>query len=55
MLPKLDAALLALRDNPKALIKIAPGGVPDAVREALRAEVGTRFVPDRHSNERSHA
>ncbi|MBL8729195.1 MAG: acetylglutamate kinase [Planctomycetes bacterium] len=43
MLPKLDAALLALRDNPQALVKIAPGGHADAVRHALRDDVGTTF------------
>ncbi|MBK8097767.1 MAG: acetylglutamate kinase [Planctomycetes bacterium] len=43
MLPKLDAALTALRDNPTALVKIAPAKAPDAVRHALRQDVGTRF------------
>lgn len=38
MLPKLDAALLALRDNPRALVKIAPGAAQDAVLAALRLE-----------------
>lgn len=56
MLPKLDAALLALRDNPGTLIKIAPGGQPDAVLRALRADVGTAFIAT-HGNatqERNH-
>lgn len=44
MLPKLDAALQALRDNPAALIKIAPAGQPDAVLRALQPGVGTAFV-----------
>jgi acetylglutamate kinase len=44
MLPKLDAALLALRDNPRALIKIAPANAADAVLLALRANTGTQFV-----------
>ncbi len=44
MLPKLDAALMALRDNPRALVKIAPAGEPDAVLRALRQNVGTSFV-----------
>jgi acetylglutamate kinase len=44
MLPKLDAALQALRDNPRALIKIAPANAPDAVLAALRSSVGTRFA-----------
>ncbi|MCU0865881.1 MAG: acetylglutamate kinase [Planctomycetes bacterium] len=46
MLPKLDAALLALRDNPRALVKIAPGGSADAVLQALRETTGTTFTPD---------
>jgi acetylglutamate kinase len=46
MLPKLEAALLALHDNPQALIKIAPANQPDAVLSALRPQVGTRFVAD---------
>lgn len=44
MLPKLDAALMALRDNPRALIKIAPANAPDAVLQALRANTGTQFT-----------
>ncbi len=44
MLPKLDAALLALRENPRATIKIAPANAPDAVRHALRDGVGTTFA-----------
>jgi acetylglutamate kinase len=44
MLPKLDAALLALRDNPRALIKIAPANAPNAVLAALRGNVGTQFT-----------
>ncbi len=43
MIPKVDAALLALRENPGALIKIAPAAGADAVLRALRPEVGTRF------------
>jgi acetylglutamate kinase len=43
MLPKLEAALLALQENPRALIKIAPAAGDDCVREALGA-AGTRFV-----------
>ena len=46
MLPKLEAALLALRDNPRAMVKIAPANREDAVRQALLADVGTRFVAD---------
>ncbi len=54
MLPKLEAALLALRENPRALVKIAPGGVPDAVRQALRSDVGTAFEPDAETTESHH-
>jgi acetylglutamate kinase len=43
MIPKLDAALMALRDNPRALVKIAPANAPDAVLAALRGNVGTQF------------
>ncbi len=46
MLPKLEAARLALRDNPGALVKIAPAAAADAIRTALRDDVGTRFQPD---------
>jgi acetylglutamate kinase len=44
MIPKLDAALLALRENPRALIKIAPANAADAVLAALRANTGTQFT-----------
>lgn len=43
MIPKLEAALLALRDNPQALVKIAPADGDDAVLAALAPTVGTRF------------
>ncbi|MCY2958064.1 MAG: acetylglutamate kinase [Planctomycetota bacterium] len=43
MLPKLEAALLALKENPCALIKIAPAGSPNAVLSALQKHVGTTF------------
>lgn len=46
MLPKLEAARLALQENPRALVKIAPAAMADAVRAALRPDVGTRFQPD---------
>ncbi len=46
MLPKLDAALLAVKENPRALIKIAPAGEPDAVLAALQPDVGTTFRPE---------
>lgn len=47
MIPKVDAALAALAANPGATVKIAPAVGLDAVRRALSAEVGTRFVADR--------
>jgi acetylglutamate kinase len=43
MLPKLEAARLASGHNPGAIVKIAPGGGADAILEALRPDVGTRF------------
>ena len=52
MLPKLDAALLALRDNPAALVKIAPAGDGDAVLRALQPDVGTAFVTDARATQR---
>ena len=44
MIPKLEAALMAARDNPTALVKIAPANTADCVLRALQPEVGTRFV-----------
>lgn len=44
MLPKLEAARLALRENPGALVKIAPADGADAVLAALDAGTGTAFV-----------
>ena len=43
MIPKLEAALLALKENPNAMVKIAPAGQSDAVLAALRSDVGTTF------------
>jgi acetylglutamate kinase len=54
MLPKLDAALLALRDNPRALIKIAPANAPDAVLASLRSSIGTTFTTSRDRALESH-
>jgi acetylglutamate kinase len=54
MLPKLEAALQALRDNPRALVKIAPAGAPDAVLDALRDDAGTRFLDPGHASELHH-
>jgi acetylglutamate kinase len=46
MIPKVEAALGALRSLPDGLVKIAPAAGADAVRAALSADVGTRFAPD---------
>lgn len=58
MLPKLDAALMALRENPRALVKIAPGASPDtssgAVLAALRSGVGTTFTTEAATTETHH-
>lgn len=43
MLPKLEAAWMAARENPLALVKIAPAGAQDAVLAALRQNTGTSF------------
>lgn len=55
MIPKLDAALMALRDNPRALVKIAPANAPDAVLGALRSGVGTQFTTPQAAAERESA
>jgi len=46
MLPKVDAALQALAEHPRALIKIAPAHGSESVLRALAASSGTRFVSD---------
>jgi acetylornithine/N-succinyldiaminopimelate aminotransferase len=46
MLPKVDAALAAATANPRAVVKIALADGDDAVRSALRDDVGTRFHPE---------
>ncbi len=46
MLPKVDAALAALAAAPGTWIKIATAAGADAVRGALRADTGTRFVAE---------
>jgi acetylglutamate kinase len=51
MLPKLEAALLARRENPRALVKIAPADAPDAVLAALSAGTGTAFTDDPRSDQ----
>ena len=43
MLPKLDAARRGARENPSAIVKIAPADADDCVRSALRDGVGSRF------------
>jgi acetylglutamate kinase len=43
MIPKVDAALAALRANPDALIKIASAASDDCVLRALDASTGTNF------------
>ena len=50
MLPKLEAARLALRDNPSALVKIAPGTGTNAILRALQEDVGTMFHDDHAKN-----
>ena len=54
MLPKLEAALLAQRENPACLVKIAPADGDDAVLAGLRPTIGTRFVADRDAEDSSH-
>jgi acetylglutamate kinase len=41
MIPKIEAALQALENPSRTLVKIAPGGGPDAIRRALQSDVGT--------------
>lgn len=43
MIPKVEAALAALRTNRDAIVKIAPAGIDDCVLRALESDVGTRF------------
>lgn len=54
MLPKLEAALLAQRENQTALIKIVPADGDDAVLAGLSPTIGTRFVADRDAENNSH-
>jgi acetylglutamate kinase len=46
MIPKTDAALAALAQNPDALVKIAPAKGEDCLLRALDVATGTRFVND---------
>ncbi|MBL8858912.1 MAG: acetylglutamate kinase [Planctomycetes bacterium] len=43
MIPKVDAAVAAWRENKDALVKIAPAAAPNCVLAALEPAVGTRF------------
>jgi acetylglutamate kinase len=43
MVPKVEAALAAVRAAPRCVVKIAPAAGDDAVLAALRDEVGTRI------------
>jgi acetylglutamate kinase len=54
MIPKTEAALAALRENPDAVVKIAPAKGEDCVMRALRATSGTRFVNDIDEAGESH-
>ncbi len=54
MLPKLEAALLARRENERALVKIVPADGDDAVLNGLAATVGTHFVADETTKEGHH-
>lgn len=59
MIPKVDAALAAVRALPDGLVKIAPAAGADAVLDALRDGVGTRFLNDaandgRTASDRAH-
>lgn len=47
MIPKVEAALAALAENPAALIKIAPAEGEDTVLHALDPAVGTRFCNEK--------
>lgn len=44
MVPKVRAALAALEAHPQGLVKIAPAAGHDPIRDALREDVGTRFL-----------
>lgn len=46
MIPKVQAALMALEAHPQGQIKIAPAAGRNAVRAALQDGSGTRFGPD---------
>ena len=46
MIPKVDAALAALAECPRATVKIAPARGSNAILEALSAAVGTQLVAD---------
>jgi acetylglutamate kinase len=46
MIPKVEAALSALAQHPRAIVKIAPAAGADAVTRALDPSTGTTFVGD---------
>lgn len=46
MIPKVEAALAALAENPDALVKIAPAAADDCLLRALEPRVGTRFADE---------
>jgi len=54
MLPKLDAARRAARENPRAIVKIAPADVHDCVRNGLRDGSGSRFFTLNNGKELQH-
>ncbi|MCK5942319.1 MAG: acetylglutamate kinase [Planctomycetes bacterium] len=54
MLPKLDAARRAARENPRAIVKIAPADADGCVRGGLRDGVGTRFFGQTNGRELQH-
>ena len=54
MLPKLDAARRAARENPRAIVKIAPSDADDCVRSALRDGAGSRFFASQNGKELQH-
>jgi acetylglutamate kinase len=53
MIPKVEAALAALAENPGALVKIAPAAGRNAVLAALDPAVGTRFVAESLATEKA--
>ncbi|HEB51769.1 MAG TPA: acetylglutamate kinase [bacterium] len=54
MQPKLEAALLAARENPRAIVKIAAADADDCVLAALKDGVGSRFFGSRNPEAVQH-